>query len=119
VNKTSFSFVALDSKRVAAPQILRIRNSGGGCLHYSLNPQQPWIKVSPLKGSSSGLWSEATVSVSLQNLKLGTYQGMIEIKCGEAGVAPLNVPINLTVVHMGAVKSPSGVSSGTNGGWRG
>jgi len=106
VSKTAFLFAAQNNGRAVASQKLRVRNSGGGCLRFSFEPQQSWINVSPLNGSSSGLWTDVTITVKAEKLKLGAYGGTIQIHCAEAGLASQAIPINLAVVQSSSGRFP-------------
>ena len=111
VEKTSLNFVTEANDMFAVPAKLRVRNSAGRGLKFTLTPEQDWLHVSPNQGISWGLWVDIAVSMKPQNLKPGTYKGTIRIESTDSGVAPQTVQVGLTVVPNGTLKkqgSPSG-----------
>jgi 3',5'-cyclic AMP phosphodiesterase CpdA len=108
VESLDLRFDAVDDGRLASAQTLRIRNAGGGALHFALKPRQPWIQVTPPEGSSWGLWIEALVSISSRALRIGTHRGSIRVECAEPSVPAQTVQVVLTVSRSGAAFTRSG-----------
>ena len=74
----------------AAPQALRIRNTGSGTLRWAATPDAPWIRVSPRSGSGPAVLS---VEIDSALLPPGRHQGRITIDAGDADDSPVSVTV--------------------------
>lgn len=78
----------------------------------------PWLAVTPADGSTPGA---ITLSVQISQLTIGEHKGTITVTFGASGVAPLTIPVTLTVsgtavqvrqVLNGATLAPTSVAPG-------
>ncbi|CUQ66541.1 BACON domain-containing protein [Candidatus Nitrospira inopinata] len=93
VSPTSLSFTARVGGANPSSQTLRISNSGGGTLNWSVRGNRSWMWLSPTDGSGN---ATITVGVTTAGLLAGTYNGQLTI--GAAGTSSfISVPITLTM----------------------
>lgn len=97
VNPTSLTFSAKEGANPSS-QIIKIRNSGGGTLTYSVSDNAAWLTASPTSGSSSGEENSHSVSVDTSGLTEGSYSAAITITDANASNSPqtVNVSLNIT-----------------------
>lgn len=97
LDRDELIFEAAEGRRAVPSQVLRIRNGGGGALHYKLKPDPAWIFVSPGSGQSWGEWDEIKVFVSASRMPEGTYEGKIAVESNDPGNPRLEVKVKLTI----------------------
>lgn len=98
LEKTAVTIEAVEGRFSAGSANVRIRNSAGRKLNFTLRPQQNWIQSKPIRGNSWGLWVDITISVRTKGFKAGTYEGAIRVESTESGVSPQNISVVLTVL---------------------
>lgn len=64
-----------------------------------------WLSVSPGSGTTP---ATLTISAATAGLASATYQGMVTLTPGGAGISPLQIPVTLTVTGAGAPAITSG-----------
>jgi len=109
-DKGSFGFQSSDMLATVSAQVLRIRNSGGRSLDFTVKSKDSWLKVSPASGTSVGEWIDVTVSLASKTLTPGTYDGAVSIECAGVANSPFLVPIQL-VVQEGVLPAPTNLTA--------
>ena len=66
------------------PQSLEIIASGEETLDYQITANQPWLSISPDRGSSAGETDTVEIAVDPENLELGVFEGTITIAAPSA-----------------------------------
>lgn len=94
VEPPSLSFAAVLWQDPPAPQTLKITNAGGGTLQWEASANAPWLQLSATQGEAP---SELSVSVLIEGLEPGDYEGTIAITAEGAVNSPLIVPVTLIV----------------------
>jgi hypothetical protein len=75
-----------------------IRNGGSpGVITYSLQPNRPWVSVSPTTGTSTGEQDPITVSYNLSGLAPGVHTCTITATAPEASNSGIALIITITV----------------------
>ena len=98
VSPTSLSFQAEEGGPNPKPQIIKIRNAGGGILSWEATTDADWLTLGADRGSlAAGLSTEVKVFVDISGLAAGAYQGAITIEAPEAQGSPAQVRVTLTV----------------------
>lgn len=97
VSQQNFSFSAQEGSSSPASKILSIKNSGGGTLRYSISSNSSWLYVNPGEGTSNGGKKDHTISVDIQGLNAGSYNGILSVIDSEASNSPFAVKVNLTI----------------------
>jgi hypothetical protein len=97
VDKPGMSFTAVEGGSSPAPQMIDIKNSGGGTLNYAITWDSAWMTVVPQSGSSGGQTNSHSVSVNSGGLGVGTYNGTITITGQGAANSPQQVSVTLQV----------------------
>jgi hypothetical protein len=100
---TTLSFTATQGGPNPPSQTLRVWNSGGGDLGWSLSGNATWISLSPAAGSSTGEsdTDAVTVSVNISGMSPGSYSATIIISAPGATNTPRTVLLGLTVLQGG------------------
>lgn len=97
VNPDSLIISANEGGRNPADIPLRITNSGGGTLKWTVSDDAGWLSVSPKTGSvSAGKLGNAIVSINIAGLAVGTHNGTISITA--PGAIPVNLSVELTIL---------------------
>jgi len=94
---SSFSFNAILGGANPSDQTLRIWNSGGGTLNWSVSDDAAWLSLSPTGGSSTGERDNVTVSVSISGMSTGSYNATITISAPGITNSPQTVPVRLVI----------------------
>ncbi|MCK5606099.1 hypothetical protein KAR91_29640, partial [Candidatus Pacearchaeota archaeon] len=95
---SSFSFGATEGANNPSSQTLSIwRSAGSQPLDWSVSDNAAWLSLSPSSGSSTGETDSVTVSVNIDGLADGTYNGTITILADGATNSPQTLPITLIV----------------------
>ncbi|MCR4428063.1 MAG: lectin like domain-containing protein [Caldiserica bacterium] len=95
---TSFYFEAALGKGNPSFQILSIRSTGG-TLNWAVSSSASWLTVFPKSGSSSGETDTVSVSVIVDGLDAGNYQGQISIKDANSLQVLGAIPVNLKITQ--------------------
>ncbi len=93
LDKTTLSFETQLSGPNPASQSITISNSGTGTLNWTASHTQPWLSLSAASGSAPG---NMVVTVNASGLQPSKYNDVITVS-GNAGNAPLTVPVSLSV----------------------
>ncbi len=93
VTPTSLTF-SEQVGRTPPSQTVQITNIGTGMLNWSASADQPWIELSPTRGTAP---SVLTVSLRSASLEVGSYAGNIIITAPGAQGSPVAVRVTLTV----------------------
>ncbi|MGE5342316.1 MAG: hypothetical protein ACM3SY_12640 [Candidatus Omnitrophota bacterium] len=94
-------------------QVVHIRNTGGGTLHWTASSEQEWITlVPPVSGDGNGT---VRIGVNPSGLSAGQYTGTVEITDPDASNSPQIVTVTLNVwaqsaAPFGAFDSPGNAS---------
>jgi len=91
----TFSMVAGGSN--PSPRSIKIKNSGGGTLNYSITSDTPWLSVSPTSGTSTGNEKAHTLSVKTSGLNSGTHYATVTVKDNNASNSPQKVRVTLKI----------------------
>jgi hypothetical protein len=97
VSPTSLTFSGKEGGSNPSSQSIRIRNNGEEALNYSIADDANWLSVSPTSGSSTGQEITHTVSVNINGMSEGTYNGTITINSSNAINSPQKVGVTLTL----------------------
>jgi hypothetical protein len=103
LSRTSLNFGAAGGQHTR-PQTAAINNSGGGTLHWTTVPTQPWLEVTPVSGTGSGT---VQVGVYTAGLAKGTHTGTITVIDPAAANSPREITVTLSVYKNGG--APFGV----------
>jgi len=93
VSQRNFSFAATQGGANPAPQALRISNTGGGTLSWTLSENVPWLTLSRTSGSGD---TDVTLTVSTGSLAVGSYSGTIAINATGASSVTVSVAFTVT-----------------------
>ena len=97
VNTRSLNFSASTGGGDPAPKSIRIKNSGGGTLKYTVSEDASWLSVNPNSGQSTGAERSHTVSVNKSGLSAGNYSAQIAVADSSAVNSPQKVNISLNI----------------------
>ncbi|MBX3305059.1 MAG: hypothetical protein KF751_03300 [Nitrospira sp.] len=116
VSSTSVSFTAQQSGSNPAPQLLNIRNTGGGTLSWTASDNAAWLTLSSTTGTGNGT---VTITPVLGSLGIGTHTGTITLSAPGAQPVAIPVTFSVTPAPTSITLSPSsltytGVSGGSN-----
>ena len=89
---TSLSFTAQQGGGNPASQNLRLSNSGGGSLNWTVSDDAAWLTLSPASGTGN---ATVTVTALTGALVTGTYNGVLTISA--TGAASVSVPVTFTI----------------------
>lgn len=83
----------------AAPQVLSIRNAGGGTLEYSIGYSMRWLQAIPHTGSSQGEWDQLSLHAQTEAMTAAgsPYSATITIT-GNAANLPMSFPVSVEVL---------------------
>ncbi len=82
---------------------LTLSNNGGGAISWSSQGSQPWLQVVPARGVFSAS-QVITIAATRANLKVGNYQGTIQIVSNTG--TPLVVQVKMSVRPLPAHAGP-------------
>ena len=116
VSSTSVSFTAQQSGSNPAPQLLNVRNTGGGTLSWTASDNAAWLTLSSTTGTGNGT---VTITPVLGSLGVGTHTGTITLTAPGAQPVAIPVTFSVTPAPTSIILSPSsltytGVSGGSN-----
>jgi 3',5'-cyclic AMP phosphodiesterase CpdA len=97
VEASEIDFQAVEGRPAGPPQVLRLRNAGGGRLRYELKSDAPWVSLLHAGNESWGEWEEVKVRVRSKSLIEGAYETSIMIASSDPPGASQNVKVRLTV----------------------
>ncbi|MBN1124480.1 MAG: hypothetical protein JXA82_05690, partial [Sedimentisphaerales bacterium] len=106
-------FIATAGADIPEPQILTIRNSGGGVLNWIVEPNEPcdWLSLGSLQGSlDTNETEELLVEVDSADLPAGQYSCDLVFSDPRAENSPQTVHINLDVIGPRIEVEPSEIS---------
>ena len=93
----SFTFTATEGGSNPSSQILRISNSGGGTLSWSVSDNAAWLTLSPTKGTCAEVTDNVTVSANISGINAGNYSATITVSAPGATNTPQIVSVSLTI----------------------
>ncbi len=105
VSSPNLSFIAQQSGNNPVPQVVSIRNTGGGMLSWTASDNAGWLAVSPTSGTGNGT---VTITPILGSLGVGTHTGTITLSA--PGAQPVTIPVTFSVTPA-PVPPAIGVSS--------
>jgi len=105
LNRTKFYYGAIVGGTKTGSQTLRINNSGGGTLSWSISDNASWLSGAPTSGSGAGV---VTLTVNTTSLAAGTYAGTVTVTATGASNTPQTVSVTLTVKSSASDQSPFG-----------
>ncbi|MCX7973231.1 MAG: hypothetical protein N3B16_01845, partial [Candidatus Aminicenantes bacterium] len=119
LSRNKLYFGGVSGSLLTSSQKVAITNSGQGTLNWQIAKSAPWIEVNPTSGTGNGI---IEVSLNLNYLSVGTYQGVISVSDNLASNSPqvINVFVNvlmagLTMVPFGFVDTPVDGASNIEG----
>ncbi|MBW8040793.1 MAG: hypothetical protein FVQ85_12420 [Planctomycetes bacterium] len=104
---TKFQFHLYADIHNSNSQILTIRNTGSGTMHWRISENCPWLEVYPKHGTSIGEINEVKVTVDITRLQPGAYNYEFRIMADGAVNSPWMVPVSLFVYESGKLHVPS------------
>jgi len=93
---SSLSFSAQEGGAKPPSQTLRIWNSGGGTLSWSLSESATWLSLSPTSGASAGETDSITALVDIYGMYARNYAATITISA-PASNSPQTTAVNLAI----------------------
>ena len=94
VAPTALTFAYAYGGTLPAAQSLGIDNGGGGTFTWVATSNADWVALSPASGSLIGA---PAVSVTPQNLPIGTNNATITIAAADNSVTPVTIPVTVNV----------------------
>ncbi len=96
VLSVSPAILAFAASRAEAPpsQQVRIRNTGSGALQWTATAADPWVRVSPGRGTGPAL---LTITIDAARLGIGRHDSRLTIDAGDADDSPVSLPISVEV----------------------
>jgi len=92
VSSPNLSFIAQQSGNNPAPQVVSIRNTGGGTLSWTAGDNAGWLAVSPTSGTGNGT---VTITPVLGSLGVGTHTSIVTLSA--PGAQPVAIPVTFSV----------------------
>ena len=88
--------LAFAASRGEAPpsQQVRIRNTGSGALQWTAAPADPWVRVSPGRGTGPAL---LTITIDAAGLGVGRHDSRLTIDAGDADDSPASISISVEI----------------------
>jgi len=90
------------------PQLLEIRNVGGGSLYWLIDAECPWLELNRTGGQSSGETDNVVLDPNISGLEPGEYYGTLTVIDPNAINSPRLV---LVVLNLGYVRDVPGTYS--------
>jgi hypothetical protein len=117
IDISGMSFTGFESGQNPSSQTIKVKNSGGATLNYTISGDVNWLSISPASGSSTGNINEHTVSVNISSLSasLSPYSGTITIADSNANNSPKQVKVNLNILPRDSISISCEPSSGPTG----
>jgi len=115
---SSLSFSATRGSSNPANKTLKIWNSGGGMLNWTLSDDAAWLSESPISGNSTGPSDNTSVAVSVNitGMLAGDYAANINISAAGVNNTPQVVPVSLRIRSPGGGGGGGGRGGGGGGG---
>lgn len=85
------------SDPVLKPEIISLRNCGGGVLNWKIAGSDPWLKIYHVQGESSGELNTSAIQANTRGLNAGKHTCLIIITDDEATETSINSPRAVTV----------------------
>jgi len=97
-SSSSYIFTAAAGESNPSDQTLKIWNSGGGTLNWSIRHDVDWLSLSPISGSSTDEHTSVTISVDISGMRAGSYSATITISAPDAANTPQTISVGLTIL---------------------
>jgi len=97
VKRKKYSLKAIEGSTTPIIKANKIKNKGPGTLRYKLKSLEPWIKVKPKRGNSTGEWDEFSIEVDPTGLAAGIHQGIIQVISKDTVDSPVDIIITLNI----------------------
>jgi parallel beta-helix repeat protein len=97
INPKQFTFISEKDGSNTPSQILYINNVGDGQVNWTINPDGNWLLVAPNAGVTADGPDEIELSIDMNNLNHGIYQGTLIISDPCAGNSPQTATVTLFV----------------------
>jgi len=97
VDTQQLTFSAQEGGSNPASQSIKIKNTGEGTLNYQITKNASWLSINPTSGTLKTGERSHAVSVNVDGLKEGTYDGTITIEDPNATNSPQQVDVTLEV----------------------
>jgi parallel beta-helix repeat protein len=97
VGPDEMNFIKFADTNDVSAQVLSVRNSSSGTLHWQVIEDCPWLLVSALSGESNGETDTVAVSVDITGLAPGLYDCMLTVSNIDAPTQKKLIPINLSI----------------------
>jgi len=97
VSPSSFSLNVQEGESNPASLTLRVWDSGGGILNWSVSDNASWLSLSPTSGSSTGEVDDVTLSLNIFGMTAGNYIAIITISAFGVIDSPETVIVNLRI----------------------
>lgn len=97
VKRKKYSLEAIEGSTTPIIKANKIKNKGPGNLRYKLKSLEPWIKVTPKRGTSAGEWDEFSIEVDPTGLAAGIHQGIIQVISKDTVDSPVDITITLNI----------------------
>jgi hypothetical protein len=97
VNTKSVTFSMNEGGPNPPNKSIRIKNSGGGTLKYSLAKDAQWLSVNPSSGQSAGQEKSHSLSVNSSGLNVGNHYATVTITDKNASNSPQRVNVTLKI----------------------
>ena len=91
-----YSFQGVEQGSNPAGAVLRIWNSGGEVLNWSVSDNATWLSMNPTSGNSTGEIDIVNIAVNTSGLAAGEYLANITIT--PEGANATSLPVNLTII---------------------
>ncbi len=86
------------------PDILKVSNSGGGTLNFTVNDDAPWLTLTPANSSSNGPERAVSVLYNTAPLDVGDHRALVTISADTS--ASLTLPVTLHLLPPAQVWEP-------------
>ena len=96
LKRKKFEVNAVEGSTTTVIRESAIRNKGPGTLSYRFTPKEPWLRVTPRRGTSTGEWDPYTIKIKPSGLEPGIHQGIIEVTSKDT-IDSLNITITLNI----------------------
>jgi len=96
VTPGSLAFTGQAGDANPASQTMSVTDASGGTLSWVASDDAPWLSATPGSGSAP---ATVSVSVVLNGLAAGTYNGTVTITSAGATGSPVSIPVTLTVTN--------------------
>jgi hypothetical protein len=81
-----------------ASDVVRIWNSGGGTLNFTLEENVPWLSVSPASGGNAGPERTISLAYNTAGLAAGDHEGVVRVMSSNGIDGPQIITVKLHVI---------------------